>query len=162
MVFSKTSTSGGENGKLTSVQTWNAAEFRHLEAKLKLDSRHTGSDGNMAIIFAPTDWWGWWEGCGITLDNQAPYAWCGQGFNDRVDFMNQNYPVSYDQWYTFAIDIDPATAIATFFLDGRKLNQWQPGNVSRLIKGQYNFSFGPVMTNGTTITGYGDNVRLSE
>jgi hypothetical protein len=162
MVFAKTSPSGGENGKLTTVQTWKAAEFRHLEARLKMDSRHTGSNGNMAIIFAPADLLGWWEGCGISLDNPAPFVWCGQGFNNGVDFITQNYPVSYDQWYTVAIDIDPATAMATFFLDGQRLDQWQPGNVSRLINAQYNFSIGPVMQDGTTITGYADDVKLSD
>ena len=82
MSFTKSSTDGGENGKIRSLQKWSLGEFSSVQAEMKMDPPSDGQMGNMVLAIEAVNpvvrQATWWTGCGIGLATPNPYFSCAQ------------------------------------------------------------------------------------
>lgn len=160
MVLSKPSLSGSEWGSLNTIQTWLLGEYRYVEARLKLDQKHTGDMGN--IYFSHGN-----VGCAVQIqgNNTTPYIWCAQSHIDSNqqwidDYMSNSYFIDYDKWYTARIEFDSQTNEFKCYIDGNLFYSWQPTNIGDLLGNKSPVSLSIWAQNGTAISGYVDDVRI--
>jgi hypothetical protein len=160
MVLSKPSPLGMESGNLMTKQTWSYGEFSYIEARLKLDQKHTGEMGNSGFSLGNV-------GCSVQIQGKdtTPFIWCAQSHKDSsqqwiADYMSDSYFIEYDKWYTVRIKFDSQTNQFTCSIDGKLFYSWQPANIDDLLKVKSPISVGVWADNGTAITGYVDDVHI--
>jgi len=160
MVLSKPSTSGMEDGTLKTNQTWLLGELSYIEARLKLDQEHTGEMGNVGFSLGDV-------GCAVQIqgNNTTPFIWCAQSHIDSdqqwiADYMSGSYFIDYGKWYTTRIEFNSQTNEFKCYIDGKLFYSWQPTNIDDLLGNKISVSLGVWADNGTTITGYVDDVRI--
>jgi len=142
MSIAKDANGGGESGTLTSNTTWSLDQVTPLEASLRLDSQHTGSNGNVALTIGTSDWW---AGCGIGLQAapSGPNIWCGQSAlttGGNFAYMKGDLQANYDTWYTVRLVYDPATNILHCSIDDQPYASWQ-------LQSQQDLSTQPIRIN---------------
>jgi hypothetical protein len=161
MVISKLSTNGSQVGTLSTIRQWKFGGFSYTEARLKLDSIHTGENGNIALSFGDST--GWWAGCGLQVQtgSPGPFIWCGQSSSDpsrSFDNMSDSYYIDFDKWYTIREYYDLETNTFRCYIDGKLFFSWQPANTSVLLSKNIGIHIGDWADDNTTITGYIDDV----
>lgn len=158
--MSKPSTSGMENGTLKTNQTWLLGEFNYIEVLLKLDQEHTGEMGNVGFSLGDV-------GCAVQIqgNNTTPFIWCAQSHIDSdqqwiADYMSDSYFIEYGKWYTTRIEFNSQANEFKCYIDGKLFYSWQPTNIDNLLGNKISVSLNIWADNGTTITGYVDDVRI--
>ena len=76
------------------------------------------------------------------------------------DYDSPQVVLEYGQWYTIRIDFNANTGVITYYLDGNEIDQWQPDYIDKILTNQFYLNIGTWEQNGTSITGYIDNVKL--
>ncbi len=160
MVLSVHATAANQWGNLKSNQGWSLGEFKYVEARLKLDPDHTGDMGNAGFSIGDV-------GCSVQIQGTTtpPFIWCAQSHTDQnqqwvSDYMSGSYYIEYGKWYTTRIEFNPQTNEFTCTIDGKFFTSWQAVNVDNLLGKKIPVSLGVWADNGTTITGYVDDVRV--
>jgi hypothetical protein len=160
MVFSKGDPSGNDLGKLNTKQTWSLNTLGSAEARLMLDQNHTGDNGNVALTMADTGTW--WAGCGLSIGNPVPFIWCGQGSEHQNDYMSGSYDVEYGKWYTVRVEFNTQTDAFEGYIDGSLFYSWRPSNMDGILKENLRITIGIWADDGTSITGYVDDVHIGK
>jgi WD40 repeat protein len=162
LVFTRSTTDSEEDGQVQTSQSWSFGQVDYIEARLKVDGQHTGTDANLnlAIVQAPTGE-EWFTTCAIGLDDPKPYLWCIQVTNgDSFEYERSFQTLEYDRWYTIRISMDPQTAELKYYLDGQLVGSWQPTNLNTLKKAKFIMVMGASAGQGTGMIGYIDDVKI--
>jgi len=81
------------------------------------------------------------------------------GYN--TDYSIQLTGISYDEWHTFRIEVEPETAELFFFLDDQLWGNYLPGDVWRTADAKFQLNIGAYWEQNTSATSYVDNVFIS-
>ncbi|MBN1303169.1 MAG: toll/interleukin-1 receptor domain-containing protein [Anaerolineales bacterium] len=166
LVFKRTTLTAEEDGQVQTKTSWSLEDFGYLEARLKIDSQHTGTDGNLniGIVAGPVGSDGWYSTCGIGLGNPRPFLWCIQVTNGQYPYEYDRafQALEYDRWYTVRIEINPRSGEIGYYLDGKLLDRWQPTDVKVMFDGQYFMVMGASALKNTAMTAYIDDVKIGK
>jgi hypothetical protein len=106
-----------------------------FEATFRLDPDMLNGNVQLALdvsISGGEDWW--WTECALYAEWIDCYG--DPGFN------SEGLPVKPGTWHTVRIDVDPATATFTYYLDGRVEGVFEPPNAEALKTAEYAFKLG--------------------
>ncbi|MBE2222172.1 MAG: discoidin domain-containing protein [Anaerolineae bacterium] len=146
---------------LTSV-TFDQLEL--FEARVKVDSDHTGGAATQEIIFSTNDVpdGPWWAFCGIIADSEG----VKQFFNvanvglDLFD-LHQTLPAEYDRWYTVRLEVDKNTTTFSCYVDDQLLGSVVPRDATLLQEANFERLLEAARTPGAFATTYADDVRVT-
>ena len=169
LVLSNTANTPASTGvglHLTQPPQRSLRDLRRFQARLKMvNDHHGGWDAlNMRITADGISGHGWWTEC--QMGGLGPQIEC-----DVTTYSGGNYPweyttgsqyLSYDTWYTVTIDIDPNTALISFYLNGSLIGSHTPADASALMTASnfvplYQVWIGDANTYGTR---YVDDVQI--
>jgi hypothetical protein len=125
-----------------------------FEARFRLDPDMLNGNVQLALdvsISGGEDWW--WTECAL-------YAEWIDCYGD-LGFNSKGFPVKPGTWHTLRIDVDPATATFTYYLDGRVEGVFEPPNAEALKTAEYAFKLGVWHDEtGGGVAGQIDEVRI--
>ena len=99
----------------------------------------------------------WGSGCGFGGYYEAN---CSDGpwpQEEGHSYDTGGRPVDLGIWYTFRIEVDPATMTFTYYIDGQIFGSHVPVDAEKLKKARFTPGIGVC---GKAITGYIDDVRI--
>jgi hypothetical protein len=106
-----------------------------FEARFMLDPAMLNGNVQLALdvsISGGEDWW--WTECAL-------YAEWIDCYGD-LGFTSNGLPVRPGTWHTVRIDVDPATATFTYYLDGRVEGIFEPPNAEALKTAEFALKLG--------------------
>jgi len=157
---------GGHELRAHSPETWRIDKIGKLQADLRIDSV-SGAYGFSKIGIDTTlpdgqgTWWvqcrvGSWEG-----ENAQIICDSYRSASDMVaKYTTSEHPIEFGRFYTVAIEMAPDASSVRYYVDGKKIGDYQPEEKDLLVKANFGWSIGLWMDSGATATGAVDNVMV--
>jgi outer membrane protein assembly factor BamD (BamD/ComL family) len=162
---------GGGCMRLRRSSLWTLGQVRFLEARMMIDSDHEGNYAFVKIqISADLRAHGWWTQCRLGSyaggeDEHAGFI-CDVYTHDDEQFSSEYLTplvhVSYDEWYTARIGVDPQTARLDFYLDGELIGSHVPEDAAELLTVRVWPKVGIWQVANSSATRYIDDVRVAQ
>ncbi|MDH4135700.1 MAG: protein kinase, partial [Anaerolineae bacterium] len=73
---------------------------------------------------------------------------------------SESMPVQPGSWHTVRMEVDPATMIFGYFVDGQFVGSHTPSDADRLRQAKFTLSIGIYTPSADTLTGYVDDMRV--
>lgn len=130
-------------------------EIVFFEAKISLDSDISGEPGAQ-IHIENSDWW---LSCSINGSPQRSQAACytSDGYYQKASTVKHN------EWHTLRFEVDPDTAVISFFFDGQKFGSYITPLNRKMFKETYvTPGIGVLSREDGLVTGYFEDVRIGQ
>ena len=158
LVISRQSGRGGLD--VSRPRAWTIDQIGFIEAELKLDSDIEASEWGDVYVGTTglLDESQWWAVCYI-LGKQGGQGSATAGCN-ASNYEGNSISVPYDSWHTVRLEINPDTAVMSFFIDGQQIDSFVPAEPEVLGNAAFNVFVGVWSLGGGLVTGYVDDVRI--
>lgn len=148
------------------VQTLTSDAPTFFETKLKLDpGKHTGNvQLQLYVVGIPGDDRSWFSQCTLGAVATEERAWSGctdtyESGPERHNYTVEASRVDFGTWHTVRIELDPASMIFSYFVDGEKIGSHIPIDAELIREARF---FVSVSVHGSEVVGYFDYVRVGQ
>jgi len=141
-----------------------ASKYNHValeaptffEAKLKVENTQ---NGHLYIFVGGSDL-SYFTGCNIGYGDKSALFNCSYFDKKQNKFIyeTEDKLVSYEEWHTARIEVDPDTMIYSYFLNGQKIGSFTQEAESQSIF----FEVGIFVASDNNVNGYVDNIRIGK
>jgi len=150
----------GENGGLNR-RNIGINDLGFFEAKVMLNSNIEASAGSVGTGLWGPDTQGWWLSCTIYAQKGDSNAWAGCTTSDSLD-VTRGFRVPFDTWHTLRLEINPDTALVSFFIDDQYIGEYIYPNPDKFKSARFDASLQIWSEDGGLVTGYVDDVRMGQ
>ncbi len=140
-------------------RTWTIDQVGFVEAKLMLDGNIEASEwGDVGIgVYGLVNGDEWWTVCYILGKQQEGDARAGC---NTIDYEGHDLAVQYNSWHTMRFEINPDTAVISYFVDGQQIDAYVHADPEAFKKTQFKVPVYVWSLGGGLVTGYIDDVRI--
>jgi predicted Ser/Thr protein kinase len=137
-----------------------------FEAKLMLGPvQHAGNVQLQLYADWPRDEEDWFSECSISFsgDQELPWASCYDSpglAQDGHEYSASMKIVDYGTWHRVRIEVDPATMMFTYYIDGEMVGSHVAVDAEELKGARFTLGVGVWSSSSEVLTGYIDDVRI--
>jgi hypothetical protein len=151
--------------EVTSIRAFQPDHIRYLEGKLKMSEYNGPVAGDVHLMLHTDISSGWWQAV-CAISGAEPGFLCqimkGVEIIPTIEYTTRFVPVSYGEWHTAKIELNPDSFELRFYLDDQMLGAVTPADANELRGKTFTAQFGVASYfQSRHIVAYVDDIFLS-